>query len=128
MARLVHRSVFLSSSDFVLVATRRSRLSWPTLSLLRRPRSNAGNVQPYPVHARLCGQIQSSAVIITPRQIVGMLRACERAQMFAVWRNDPQPARTRDVEVPLPIDFDPVDRIFPRCPGHIEEGLAVRQG
>src|SRR5262245_22147200 len=72
--------------------------------VFRHSRPHPGNIQPDPVHTGLGGQIQRSAVVIAPRHIVGMLWAGERAQVLAVRRNDPQPAGTRDIEVPVLID------------------------
>src|SRR5271157_4811759 len=56
-----------------------------------------------------------------------MLRAGNRPQVFAVWRDDPYSAGTRHVEITLLVDLHPIEGILAFSRSHIEKDFAARE-
>ena len=55
------------------------------------------------------------------------LGAADRTQMPAFRRDDPESARSGDVQVAALVDLDAVQRFFAGCAGHVEEDTPVRE-
>src|SRR5262245_9762870 len=87
--------------------------------------SHSRYVQPYPIYACLCRQVECLSVVVAPGHVVRMLRSFESAEVFALRRKNPQPTRPGHVHVALLINFDAVNGVFARCARHIEEDFAV---
>src|SRR5271165_465231 len=56
-----------------------------------------------------------------------MLRAGNRPQVFAVWRDDPYSAGTRHVEITLLVDLHPIEGILAFSRSHNEKDFAARE-
>src|SRR5271166_6817228 len=56
-----------------------------------------------------------------------MLRAGNRSQMFAVWRDDPHSTWARYVEITVLVDLHPVEGILAFSRSHIEKDFAARE-
>src|SRR3974390_917483 len=57
-----------------------------------------------------------------------MLRAGNRSQLRALWRDDPHSAGTRYVKITLLVDLHPIEGVLAFNGSHIEENFAVREG
>src|SRR5436309_1230610 len=90
-----------------------------------KSRPNPGNIQSNPIQARLRAQVEGLTVIVPPGKVVRMLWADDRSHVLAFGRDNPKPARTRSVEIPLLVDFHSVERVFAFGGSHIEEHFAI---
>src|SRR6266566_3209221 len=87
--------------------------------------ANAGHVQTNSVEPAAGAEVQGLAVLVPPGEVVRVLGANDRSEMLSFGREDPQAAGTRDVKVSLLVDLDPVDGVFARRRGHVEEERAL---
>src|SRR5262245_40764214 len=86
--------------------------------------ANAGDGQPDPVQARAGGHVERAPVVVSPGEVRRELRRFDRAEMLPGGRDDPYAARSRDVEVTLPVDLHAVERLLAGLARHVEEHLA----
>ncbi len=74
------------------------------------------------------GYVQRAVVGIAPRQVRGLFRQVDRAQMMAPGIPDPNPSRPRHVEIALLVYLDPIGDAIAFASGFFPKDSAVLYG
>src|SRR5206468_5282189 len=69
--------------------------------------AGAGNAQPDPVEPGLRRQVQGLPIVVAPTHVGRVLGPLGGAEVLALRREDPEPARAGHVEVATLVDLDP---------------------
>ena len=85
------------------------------------------NLQSDAINARACGNIKRLVIAPAPRNIAYPLRNVERPEMLAFGRENPNPARTRAIQVSLFVHLLAVGRSWPGIGCRVKENLSVRE-